>query len=209
MSQSHIAAAPESGTLPFDNPIFFEQHKSSILATLGALLLIGTIAAIFLVNSSAKERAAETLLGSYSKPGTEMAVIADKFPNTRAAAQALLLGGDAALRENKAPEAARLFERFLKHYSTHPLADNATMGLAACEQAQGNIERMMQLLEKIAAAQPAGARSAEALLKLASAHQSKGAHAKARQSAEELLAKYPGSVYRAEAEAILVRLPKS
>jgi len=197
-----------SGTLFFDNPDYFDRHKNLVLGTMAAVLVAGTLAALWVVRAKTAEQQASSELGA-TKPSTGMAVVADKYPGTMAAGQSLLLAGDSALKENKSEEAARLFERFIRENPKHPLLPSALAGLATAEEARGNQDAAALHYARLADAPAPTPRTADALLALARIHAAKGDTAKARQRADELMAKFPGSTRRHEAEEILASLPKN
>ncbi|HEX4131209.1 MAG TPA: tetratricopeptide repeat protein [Pirellulales bacterium] len=62
-----------------------------------------------------------------------LATLAEKFPNTRYAAQALYYQGDAAYNTGDKQAAARLYEQLLKQFPTDPLAPDARYALGVTQ----------------------------------------------------------------------------
>jgi predicted negative regulator of RcsB-dependent stress response len=83
-------------------------------------------------------------LRNSSSPGDAAAAdgylkLAAEYPETAAAARALLTGAGVLFDAGKFKEAQAQFEKFLRDYSDNPLTTQAALGLAASLDAQGRV----------------------------------------------------------------------
>jgi TolA-binding protein len=123
--------------------------------TYGITIVVGVtlIVWFFVWRSSEKEIAASEALSSLALPmltgagkteGTDgyLKLVAE-YPNSAAAARALLQAAGAAFAEGKYPEAKGLFERFRGQYRDSAYIGEALLGIAACFDAQGQTNEAM------------------------------------------------------------------
>lgn len=80
--------------------------------------------------------------------------VAQDYPNSRAAARALLLAGSALFSEGKYSEAQAQFDKFSKEYHDSPLLGEALVGIASCLEAQGKTEQAITAYKDIQARHP-------------------------------------------------------
>ena len=133
---------------------WFEANKKQALWGTGGVLVLGVIVSFFLYRQSEADIAASEALSSATMPQMSGAgsrgdtpegylKVAAEYPNSRAAARALLLAAGSLFVEGKYPEAKTQFERFTREHSDSPYMGEALLGIAACMDAQGKAREAM------------------------------------------------------------------
>jgi TolA-binding protein len=127
---------------------WFEANKRQALWGVGALAVIGLIVAFVLYRRNEAEITSSEALSNVALPQSSGAAqggvaeaylkVATTYANSRAGAQALLLGASSFFMEGKYGEAKTQFERFTREYSDSPFLAEALLGVASCLDAQGD-----------------------------------------------------------------------
>ena len=127
----------------------FETNKKPVLMIAGAIVVVGMVAWFFIWQKSEKEVKASEALSAVSVPQLGQAgarpdtagaylKVATEYPDSSAAARALLLGAGSLFVEGKFADAKTQFERFTREHRDSPLFPQAALGLAASHDALGN-----------------------------------------------------------------------
>ncbi len=127
---------------------WFDRNKKQVAWGAGAVVAAGAVVGLFLWSQQEKEVSAAHALSSAlvarsfnrTEPPEAMLKVATTYAGTQAGAQAILLGAGELFASGKPAEAQAQFERFLREYPTHPLAAQATLGLAACFAGEGKLD---------------------------------------------------------------------
>lgn len=88
---------------------------------------------------------------------------------------------------------ARAFKILLERYPAHELADNAQYWLGEVDYVQKNYRQALEAFRKVAEGYPSGNKVPDALLKMAFCQQELGDKAKAKQTLEDLVSRFPWS----------------
>ncbi|MBI4661644.1 MAG: tetratricopeptide repeat protein [Verrucomicrobia bacterium] len=139
---------------------WLEQNKKRLIYVAVALVVVGSIIAVYRWNKAQTELAASDALlqlrpplGSQDKTSVPEAAsylkVANSFPSTTAAQRALLLAAGALFNEGKYQEARGQFESFLQRYEAHPLAVTAAYGKAASLEAEGRQEEALRAYQDV------------------------------------------------------------
>ena len=128
---------------------WFEANKKQTVWGAGALLIVGVIIAFFIYRQNEAEVVASEALSNVSVPqltGTggradaaaaAYSKVAATYPNSSAAARALLLAAGSLFVEGKYGDAKTQFERFKREHGASPFLGEALLGIAACLDADG------------------------------------------------------------------------
>lgn len=127
---------------------WFEANKKRVVIGAGIVLVAGTIAGIWVWHNSEREIEAEEALAAVhtpfnpsepTPPGTAEAFlkIVRDYPNTSAAAKALLRAGTAYFADGNYPKAREQFDTFIRNFPDSPWVSEAVFGNAACLDAEG------------------------------------------------------------------------
>ncbi len=130
---------------------WYEANKKQVTWGAVAVILVGLIGGFFVWQRDAKENHASEALSVVSTPqlgktgAREDAAgaylkIANDFPQSSAAARALLLGAGSLFLEGKYAEAKTQFEKFNREHRDSPLLSQGLLGVAATLDAQGKTD---------------------------------------------------------------------
>jgi predicted negative regulator of RcsB-dependent stress response len=139
---------------------WLHTNRKRVLAGAVVAAVIAAIAAFVSWNNTVKEAAANqallavpSLIGM-APPGDPASAkallnIGDQYPGTSAGVSAQLLAARELFLGGKYPEAQQQFSKFIADHSTHPLAPQANVGIAAAMEAQGNVSGALQQYKKV------------------------------------------------------------
>lgn len=130
---------------------WFEVNKTRLVYAAVAALLVAVVVWFFLWRSDQRKlHAGQALSDVFVPQATGRAVGADpvkgylevaaKYPDSRPAAQAVLLAGAALFEQGKFAEAQAQFESFTRENRGSPLIPQAALGIAASLDAQGKTD---------------------------------------------------------------------
>jgi TolA-binding protein len=126
---------------------WIEANKRQTIWGATSLVVVILIASFFMYRQKEADLAASEALSNLAAP--QMAggsrgdsaeaylKMAAAYPNSRAAARALLLAAGKLFEEGKYGEAKTQFERFTREHTDSPFRGEAFLGIAACLDAQG------------------------------------------------------------------------
>jgi TolA-binding protein len=125
--------------------------------------------------------------------------VAADYPGTAAGRRALLQGATALFETGKYPEAQAQFEKYLNTYPDTFFIPQATLGVAACLDAQNKTDAAMSMYQKAANQVAAPSVVASAKFALGRIYESKGKLADAQKLFIEVTRAFPNSSVAAEA----------
>ncbi len=190
---------------------WLEDNWRRVATVASVVIGVGVVVAFILWQGAEKQRSAsEALSLLLVKPGGSggdvLARFASEHVGTDAGTRALLLAAGALFTEGRYPEAQTRFEEFLAEMPATPLTSKARLGIAACKEAQGQIEAAVQDYKALAETPGADNTIHPARYALGCLYVEQGLPDLARAQFEEL-ARVPGSALAAEAQARLRELP--
>jgi TolA-binding protein len=150
MASSDYSAASDEPVYEIDSiELFWEQHKSKVIA--GALALIVAIVLLFgwMIASSSQRAAAEAAFAGAKTDADYQAVIA-KYGSSPVAGDAALLLAKSLRDAKKYDEANQVLDRFVKAQPKHPFAPLAKVATAENLALAGKPEQAAQALQNIA-----------------------------------------------------------
>lgn len=189
----------------FEAETFWARHRRRILG--GAVVAVGLAIGVGLWFWGQRQEAigAQKTLAEV-KETVDLGRVAEQYPGTPAAAEALLRQGDMASQDGRWEEAIGAFRKFIEMFPDHPLAGNALMGLGAAQEAMGRIPDAEDAYRRVFEGHRKSHRAAEARLALGELLLAQGRDREARQAFDELMSAYPQSVWvqlaRREIEAL-------
>jgi tetratricopeptide (TPR) repeat protein len=139
-------APPSAGLYNFLG--WLETNKQRVAIGIVALLVVGTVIGFLVWRSNEKQVEAEEALSSVRmpfgpsqqpEPGTAEALlkVAQDYPNTLAAAKAVLRAGTVYFDQGNYGKAQEQFDRYLRDHGETPWVPQAVYGIAASLDAQG------------------------------------------------------------------------
>jgi predicted negative regulator of RcsB-dependent stress response len=201
--------------LDFDEQNVFEDEQPWyrspapwVVVTLLAAVIGGF--SIHALKEGAEEKATSDYLTAAAQAATPEArlKLAQAHLDLPATAGELMTLG-AAFADAKNYDGARTaFGLVTDHFADNPLAAGARLGAAQALEAQGKLDEAIALLQKPYGAESEGYRPL-GLLVLGRLQQGKKNFPAARQSLQDLVAKYPQSAFVPEAQQLLAALPAS
>lgn len=178
----------------FEAETFWERHKRRILGGIGIVLVVVAGVGIYFWTKQNEAISAQRMLAE-AKETDDLAKVADEYPGTPAAAEALLRQGELAAQAGQWEASANAFRRFLELYPKHLLAANALMGLGAAQEALGRLPEAEDSYKRVFEQHRQSHRAPEARLALGELLAAQGRQREAREVLEELMSVYPQSVW--------------
>ncbi|MCU0772300.1 MAG: tetratricopeptide repeat protein [Verrucomicrobia bacterium] len=190
---------------------WLEDNWRRVAAVASIVIGLGVVVAFVLWQGAQKQRNASEalsllLVAPEGSSSDRLTRFASDHAGTEAGTRALLLAGGALFAEGKYPEAQARFEAFLAGQPASPLTPKARLGVAACKEAQGQIDAAIQEYQGLAESRGSGNTMPVARFSLASLYVQQGRPDLARVQYEEL-ARMQGSALAMEAQARLRELP--
>ena len=138
---------------------WFEANKLRLLWGAGIVLVAATVISFNHHRRTQREIDAGTALTELllanphnttaDKQAGEFMKIASEFPTTAAGQRAMLQSAAILFGAQKYPEAQAEFQQFLSQYPGSTLAPQATLGLAACQDAQGKTDAAIAAYKQV------------------------------------------------------------
>lgn len=140
------APPPSAGFYDFLG--WLEANKQRVAIVAAVVVVVGTVIGFLVWRNGQKTIEAEHALSAVRlpfspsqpyEPGTGEALlkVADEYPDTLAAAKAVLRAGTVFFDQGNYPKAQEQFERFLRNHNETPWIPQAVYGVAASLDAQG------------------------------------------------------------------------
>ena len=191
---------------PLEREVFWERHKTSVMAVLVAALVALAGFGAYRFYSERRAVSAANLLASAKTPADFQKVIAD-YSSTPAGASAYLLLADAQKAQQKFAEANATLETFLQKFPKHELAGTARLAIGGNLEAQGKKDEALATYQKLATSQPQAFTAPVALFSQIHLLKEKKQIEEARRVCETIMTQYRESRFAAEA-AYQLRLLK-
>jgi tetratricopeptide (TPR) repeat protein len=145
--------------------IWFHKNKKPVVWSTSVVVVVGLVVWFIVYQRDQKQLEASEALSnvasaqvnapSSARPADAAAAylkVAKDYPNSSAAARAVLLAAGSLYTEGKYDQAKQEFERFTHEYHGSPFMGEALLGVASCLEAQGNTKDAMaaykQLVER-------------------------------------------------------------
>ncbi len=178
----------------FEAETFWERHKRRILGGIAIVLVVAAGVGMYFWNQHNEAISAQRMLAE-AKETDDLTKVADEYPGTPAAAEALLRQGELAAQAGQWEASANAFRRLLDLNPKHLLAANALMGLGAAQEALGRLPEAEDSYKRVFEQHRQSHRAAEARLALGELLAAQGRQREAREVLEELMSVYPQSVW--------------
>ena len=190
---------------------WFETHKLHLAYAGAAALAVWLAAYTYKHVRQGKEAEANIALAALNKPAdksgkatpplaADYLKVAEQHSGTQAAERALLFAADRLFSEAKYPEAKARFEKFLAANPTGPAAPVAMLGVAACQEAAGELDKAVASYEQVTSQHGSSPEASQAKLALGMLQELKGKPELALRLYDEVLRAKPATVWRMEAE---------
>jgi TolA-binding protein len=201
---SDTEIAPPAG---FDSHAYWEEHKGKII--LYAALFILALFSYGLYQITTQRKIAEVQL-AFAQASTEddYRQVAQKYPHTVAAGNALLLLAEKLRDAKKYDEAVSTLHTMIDQYPDHPLIDGAWISLASTLEAQGKTDEALSTCKEISTKFADRPSAAQALLIQAEILKGKGSTEEAKRILENVKSQFPDSYFANEAMQELQLLKK-
>jgi len=151
---------PESTEIPLNYKLlaWFDAHQKQAITGAIVAVVLGVIVSFVFYMQGQKSGEASTefskLMFQQTATPESFLQLATKYTGTGGGANALLQGAQSLFAAGKYPEAQAQFEQFRSAYRKNPLAGTASMGIAACLDAQGKADEALAIYEELIARHP-------------------------------------------------------
>lgn len=144
---------------------WFEKNRNQALWGTAILAMVGLAVAFVLYHKQQRRDDAGRALadvtlaqagfsGQAQESPQAFLKVALDFPNTPAAAQAVLLAGGTLFGQGKYAEAEAQFQRFTREYRETPFLGQALLGIAACLEAENKTDAALAAYKDLIARHP-------------------------------------------------------
>lgn len=189
---------------------WFELNKTKVIYGTAAAIVVGVIVWFVLYQKSQTQvRSGEALSQVFvsqitgaddrSQAAASYLKVASEFPETEAAAKAILLAASTLFTEGKFAEAQREFERLAREHRDSPFLGQAQLGIAASLDAQGKDNEAITAYKTVADRRSNEAVGTQAKFALARLYVKQGKHELAYPLYEDLARAEPFSSIGSEA----------
>lgn len=206
---SPVATTPPASSAPeeFDPLVFWIKHKNQILMyttllIVAAALFVGyqMIQTKIRVNSEKALAAAKTA-EDYKK-------VADEYPKSAAAADALLLLADKLRADGKLDESNTALKSFIERFPKHDLISGAYTSLAANQEAQNKLDDALLSYKKVTTNYPTSFSAPSAYIAQGRILEQQGKLDDARHAYETVMTQFAESPFQGEAMRMMGKLKK-
>jgi TolA-binding protein len=206
---SPAATIPPTSSAPeeFDPLEFWLRHRGRILLYTGMVLVALVIYFTYWTIQNSTRRNSEKALAS-AKTAEDYRKVADEYPRSAAAGNALLLLADQLRTGAKLDEALATLQSFIEKHPKHSLISAAYTSLAATQEAQGKLDAALTSYKKVTATYPTSFSAAAAYVGQGRILQAQGKTEDARHIFETVKTTYPQSPFQHEATALMNKLKK-
>lgn len=190
---------------------WFETHKHQLVYVGAAALAVWLAAYTYKYVRQGKEAEGNAALAALSRPAdksgkavpaaaADYLKVAELHAGTQAADRALLFAADRLFTEAKYTEAKAHFEKYLASNTTGPGAATAAIGIAACQEAAGELDKAIVSYEQFISQHSGAPEAHQAKLALGLLQEQKNRNDQALRLYDEVLRAKPVTVWRMEAE---------
>ena len=188
-SLSNMDVAKLEGTF------FWERYKFVLIALIFAGVGVALFYTYLRVTKASMNAKAQEFFDE-QKRVEDLQQVVDKYPDSPAAAQALLFIGGKFSQDKQWDKAINAYTKFLQSFPKHEFAPNALMGLGIVYESKGELDFAAAQYKKVYEEFPQSYRAAEARLALGQVYERKGMKAQAKQIYDSIPAAHPQSVWR-------------
>ncbi|MCC6355752.1 MAG: tetratricopeptide repeat protein [Verrucomicrobiae bacterium] len=178
----------------FEAETFWERHKQRLLGGAAIVLVAGVGVGLWFWGQRQESIQAQKVMAE-AKATEDLAKVAEQYPGTPAAAEALLRQGDIAAQAGQWDASVGAYRKFLDLFQKHPLAANALMGLGGAHEAMGRYPEAEDAYRRVFEEHRESHRAAEARLALGELLKAQGRDREAREAFDTLMSVYPQSVW--------------
>jgi tetratricopeptide (TPR) repeat protein len=200
--------SPTSTDPALETQLFLEKYRAQFLGVLAVLLLALIGVAVFRYTAANRAIAAAGLL-SAAKSVPDYQQIIDRYPQTKAAADAYLLMAGRQRNEKKFAEANVSLHSFIDRFPKDEMVTTAWMGIAANLESLGKNDEARGLYRKLAAEYAQSFVAPLALLSQAHLLKEAGKTEEARRACETVMTQYRDSLLAGEASRQLRSMRKA
>lgn len=146
---NHTGEVPQPHTDPVNgSEAFLEKHIKKIV--LAAIVAVAGVSVVGMVRYKAHQTAIEAgELVTSAKTIEDCDLVAQKYPGSTAAGNALLLKADLQWKANKKDSALGTLREFTKSFSSHPFFVSGLMALGSKLEASGEKDEAKALYERV------------------------------------------------------------
>jgi tetratricopeptide (TPR) repeat protein len=181
----------------FEPDIFWEKHGRKVVSIIVAVLALGVAAFLWQKRAAQEEENAAARLAE-ARDAVSLQRIIQDYQGKNVAAAAMIRLGDIYFRDGKYSEAVAVYQKFLTEYPRHPFVQSARLGLAAVQEAQGDLQAAKEQYLQLASSDPTGYVSLAARMGAARCAEAVGQTKEARKMYEELLPAAQGSPWQSD-----------
>lgn len=186
-SDSILEIAPPSAL-----ELLWINHRATLLGGIAAVLVLAAIGGSILISNHTSKLASETLLSNAKNDAGLEEVIA-KYPNSPAAADAMLLLAASLRDEGKLKESDELYSRFTENFPNSTLGVSGLLGRAANARVSNHMDAALNSYQQAAAAYPQSYGAPFSLFSEIQLLAQSGKSDEAKKVLQALASQYPGS----------------
>lgn len=206
---SPAATPPPVSTAPeeFDPLVFWIKHRSQIL--MYTTMLIVALALYFTywaIQKSTREHSEQALAGA--KTAEDYKKVADEYPKSAAAANALLLMADKLRADGKLDESTTALKSFIERFPKHNLISGAYTSLAINQEAQGKLDEALLSYKKVTTNYPTSFSAPAAYIAQGGILEQQGKPEEARHAYETVMTNFAESPFQQEAMRMMGKMKK-
>jgi predicted negative regulator of RcsB-dependent stress response len=200
-----MTTATEPNFSSFNQEVFWALHgKKVVFGSIAALLILIAFGAYFGWQALQSAQAETAYDSATNTDGWQS--VADHFPGSIAAGNALLRIAAQQSSDSHFPESDKTYQKFVRDYPKHPFAVNGLMGLATNAEAEAKPDEALTYYAEIGKKFATTYLAPIALLNQARLTEGKDQLKEARQLYEMVVQRYPQSVAAQIASAEASRL---
>ncbi len=190
--------------------VWFDANKTQALVGVLVVAVVALIVSFVTWRHGqqavqASEALSRVILAQATQPNGQPATadaflkMAGEYPDSSAAARAVLMAASDYFDAGKYPEAKQQFERFTREHRDSALMGGAQLGIAACLEAEGKSSDALNAYKELIDRHPGDVVLPQARFALAHLYEAQNQPEKARPLLEEVLRDNPGSSLSMEA----------
>lgn len=196
-TEINLATPPPAESQEFDAQAFWLQYGSTILRTLGVIVIALAVWGGYQWSQIQKTEGSALALAAAKTPD-DFRKVKTEWAGTPAGALASLELGTALNNEGKYDEATTELRGFLKDNPKHQLASGALSTLAISLESAGKPDEALVIYQQITTSYPASAHAEPALINQARIYKAQNRPEDALRALDSLNQKFPGSAWMLE-----------
>jgi TolA-binding protein len=206
---SPAATTPPASSAPeeFDPLVFWIKYRSRIL--MYTTMLIVALALYFTywgIQESTRKHSEQAL--AEAKTAADYKKVADEYPKSAAAGNALLLMADKLRTEGKLDESSAALKSFIERFPKHSLISGAYTSLAVNQEAQGKLDDALVSYKKVTTSYPTSFSAPAAYVAQGRILDQQGKPDEARHAYETVMTQFSESPFQQEAMRMMQKVKK-